>query len=215
MSPMSEIRPEQIPATLMQPAMDAGYPAEHECPRQGDRGRDGADIMTDGHFFIVERDQDGQVVDVTPVTGRVDRVGDGYIVREPQRPRPPLSPLMHFYDFRPEPVTFGTYVSPTRFIPLKGPDEIRREAAEMVLAVFRELGVDPQRPEPAGSETDRGGVRRLKREPWPLIEDPGPLDALRLEYEFPFPSRGPSRRDPFDAIPVLPLPWPPRLSSII
>lgn len=90
----------------------------------------------------------------------------------------------------PEPeVTFGTYVSPARFIPLKSPDEIRREAAEMVLAVFRELGVDPQHPGPARSEAR---VRRLKREPWPLIDDPGPLDALMLEYEFP--PRDPSKR---------------------
>ena len=52
-----------------------------------------------------------------------------------------LSTLMFTYDFRPEPSTFGTYVSPTRFIPLKSPDELaaegRREAAQQALAVLR------------------------------------------------------------------------------
>jgi hypothetical protein len=102
--------------------------------------------LTDGRFFAVERDQDGNVTSMEEVSDPVERAGDGYVIR----PSLPMPRLVH--DFRPEPTTFSTYCSPTSFIPFSTPEELaaqaresRDEAAAKVLAILQEQKPQPRK----------------------------------------------------------------------
>jgi hypothetical protein len=105
--------------------------------------------LTDGRFFTVWRDQDGNVTGMEEITDPVERTRDGYAIRPPLG----MSPLSHLLrmagpslrDIRPETPMFSTWCSPASFIPFSTPEELaaqaresRDEAAAKVLAVLQE-----------------------------------------------------------------------------